>query len=399
MRSQAVLDTLAEVAIVRRDPLMQIHKSFVGYALIAAAFALTGCGSDVSIPPAQTDIATSERQAQAFIEAMKPRRPGRPTIVILAVNEGTEMTDFLLPHAVLQRADVADVQAVAPSRGRVRLYPALEVEVAQDLATFDREHPSGADYVIVPAMENDNNPAATGWLKQQADKGARIIGVCVGVLVVGNAGLLDGRHFVTHWYYRDTLLEAHPSAMYVPHQRYVFDRDIATTTGITASVPTMIALIEAIAGREKAQAVAADLGVSSWTPAHDSTQFGLTPVRATHFLLNKVAFWRDEQWHAAVEDGMDDVALALVADAWSRTANVSVEAAASGPVKLRSGMTLVARPAIEGTERMPLAADLKPIQQLDRTLCEIGERFGDARREWVAMELEYPASLSDVCAP
>jgi transcriptional regulator GlxA family with amidase domain len=393
------MDTLTGLGDCAEVSSMQIHRAFVGHALIVTALTLVGCGSDISIPPAQTDSATSERQAQAFIEAMKPRRPGRPTIVILAVNEGTEMTDFLLPHAVLQRADVADVQAVAPSRGRVRLYPALEVEVAQDLATFDRDHPSGADYVIVPAMENDNNPAATGWLKQQADKGARIIGVCAGALVVGNAGLLDGRHFVTHWYYRDTLLEAHPTAMFVPHQRYVFDRDVATTTGITASVPTMLALIEAIAGREKAQAVAVDLGVSSWTPAHDSTQFGLTPVRATHFLLNKAAFWRDEQWHAQVQNGMDDVALALVADAWSRTAHVSIAAAAPGPVKLRSGMTLVAGPAAQGTERMPLAADLKPIQQLDRTLCEIGEHFGDARREWVAMELEYPASLSDVCAP
>lgn len=48
---------------------------------------------------------------------------------------------------------------------------------------------------------------------------------------------------------------------------------------------------------------------------------------------------------------------------------------------------------------MPLAADLKPIQQLDRTLCEIGERFGDARREWVAMELEYAAPPTGICAP
>lgn len=366
--------------------------------MIIVALVLLGCGDGVSLPPAKIDAAASEQQAQAFVEAMKPRRPGKPVIAVLALNEGTETTDLLLPHALLQRAGVADVQAVAPRRGRVELYPALAVEVAQDLAGFDRDHPSGADYVIVPAMREDNDPAVTAWLRQQAGKGARIIGICVGGLVVGQAGLLDGRRFASHWYYRSTLLERHPGSTYVPHQRYVADRGVATSTGITASIPTILALVEAIGGRGKAQALAAELGVASWSPAHDSTLFGLNASRAWTYLLNKAAFWRHQQWSVDVRDGMDDVALALVADAWSRTGRVSVEASsASGPVTLRSGMVLMAQPAGQDTPRVPLAGTLKPAQQLDRTLCEIAERFGASRREWVMMEMEYPGTATD-CA-
>lgn len=363
---------------------------------IIVALVLTGCGNDVPLPPAKIDTAASEQQAQAFVEAMKPRRPGKPVIAVLALNEGTETTDFLLPHALLQRAGVANVQAVAPRRGRVELYPALAVEVAQDLAGFDRSHPSGADYVIVPAMREDNDPAVTAWLQQQADKGARIVGICVGGLVVGQAGLLDGRRFTSHWYYRDTLLDRHPGATYVPHQRYVADRGVATSTGVTASMPTILALVEAIGGRGKAQALAAELGVTSWSPAHDSALFGLNARRAWTYLLNKAAFWRHEQWSVDVRDGMDDAALALATDAWSRTGRVSVEASSvSGPVTLRSGMVLMAQPAGKDAPRMPLAGMLKPAQQLDRTLCEIAERFGAARREWVMMELEYPGAANN----
>lgn len=365
---------------------------------IIVALVLLGCGNGVSLPPAQIDAAASEQQAQAFVEAMKPHRPGKPVVAVLALNEGTETTDFLLPHALLRRAGVADVQAVAPRRGRVELYPALAVEIAQDLAGFDRSHPSGADYVIVPAMRDDNDPAVTAWLRQQAGKGARIIGICVGGLVVGQAGLLDGRRFASHWYYRSTLLERHPGSTYVPHQRYVADRGVATSTGITASIPTILALVEAIGGREKAQTLAAELGVASWSPAHDSTLFGLNAGRAWTYLLNKAAFWRHQQWSVDVQDGMDDVALALTADAWSRTGRVSVEASsASGPVTLRSGMVLIAQPAGKDAPRVPLAGTLKPAQQLDRTLCEIAERFGASRREWVMMELEYPGAATD-CA-
>jgi transcriptional regulator GlxA family with amidase domain len=356
-----------------------------------ASLALTGCEFGGSLPPLTEDAAVRARQASSFVEGLKPRRPGRPVVAVLALNEGTEITDFLLPHAVLQRAGIADVQAVAPRRGRVSLYPALQVEVGQDLAGFDRDHPAGADYVIVPAVRDDDDPALLAWLRRQADQGARIIGICSGALVLGRAGLLDGRRFASHWYYRRTLLERHPGATFVPHQRYVVDRDVATSTGISASIPITLALVEAIGGREKARALAAELGVASWDPTHDSTPFRLDVPRALSYALNKIAFWRRERWSVGVHDGMDDVALALSADAWSRTGRVRVEAhSASSPVTLRSGLKIAAEPsAVEPTLHLPLDESLKPVQQLDRTLCEIGERYGASRREWVMMEMEY----------
>jgi len=361
-------------------------------ALIGAAL-LAGCTAAVPPAPAPGD-AVLETDQQAFVEAMKPRRGGRPVVVVLALNDGTETTDLLLPHAVLQRAGVADVQVVAPRRGPVRLYPALQVEAPQDIAGFDQAHPAGADYVIVPAMQVDDDAAVTAWLRRQAGKGARVIGVCVGGLVVGRAGLLDGRRFASHWHYRSTLTERHPGARYVPHRRYVVDRGVATTTGITASVPTMLALVEAIGGREKAQGLAAELGVASWTPVHDSSPFHVDATKGLSYLLNKAVFWGHERRRIDVQDGSDDVALAFVADAWSRTGRVSVEVHARGPVTLRSGLVLVPDPTAERASPLPLAPQLKPVQQLDRTLCEIAERFGASRRDWVMLEMEYPAATS-----
>ncbi len=363
-------------------------------ALILAALLLAACDKADPVPPARVDAASSEQQAQAFIEALKPRRPGKPVVAVLARNEATETTDFLVTHAVLQRAGVAEVQAVAPRRGRIALYPTLQVEVAQDFAGFDQARPNGADYVIVPALDDADDPAINAWLRGQAERGARIVSVCLGALVIGRAGLLEGRRFVTHWYGVDKARERHPGATYVPNQRYVADRDVATTTGITASIPAMLAVVEAIGGKPKAQALAAELGVASWSPAHDSSAFGLGFRRATGYLLAKAAFWRREKWSVEAKDGMDDIALALAADAWSRTGYVSVEAAAPGPVKLRSGLVLVAQPAPADAPRLPLDPTLNPTQQLARTLCEIEQRYGEGRREWVSMELEYPGGAS-----
>jgi len=55
------------------------------------------------------------------------------------------------------------------------LFPALKVEPQATVVDFDTRHPHGADYVIVPAMSRDHDPAALNWIKSQACKGAMII--------------------------------------------------------------------------------------------------------------------------------------------------------------------------------------------------------------------------------
>ena len=137
------------------------------------------------------------------------------------------------------------------------------------------------------------------------------------------------------------MLLRRPGATWVPDRRYVSDRGVATTTGVSASVPAMLALVEAIGGRDRARALARELGVDSWDSSHDSARFGLGVRFASTYVVDKLAFWRDERWQIAVEDGVDDIALALVADAWSRTGRVRVVAASdSGSVRLRSGLKL-----------------------------------------------------------
>ena len=87
------------------------------------------------------------------------------------------------------------------------------------------------------------------------------------VIGMAAAGLLDGKRGTTHWYYLNDLLRAHPSISYVADRRVVTDRGVATSTGISASMPMMLMLIEAIAGRQKAEAVAGDLGLPYADPA------------------------------------------------------------------------------------------------------------------------------------
>ena len=171
----------------------------------AVALVAAGGGAWVlSLPPAPALNAPppiAKQEADATLAALKPPKRQRPLIAIIGINDATEATDYLMPYGILRRSDVADVVLLATEPGPVKLYPALKVEPQATVAEFDAQHPEGADYVIVPAMSRDDDPAVLQWLKSQAAKGAMIIGVCAGAKVVGEAGLLDGKRATTHWYY------------------------------------------------------------------------------------------------------------------------------------------------------------------------------------------------------
>jgi putative intracellular protease/amidase len=340
----------------------------------------------------------AQEEVAATLAALRPKR-ARPVIAVIGINDATETTDYLMPTGILRRADVADVLLVATQPGRVALYPALNVEPDITVADFDAQHPDGADYVIVPAMSRDDDPAALQWIKNQSAKGALVIGVCFGVKVVAAAGLLDNKRATTHWFALKELREKHPSIQYVPDRRIVVDDGVVTTTGITASIPVSLTLIEAIAGREKAEGVAREIGLDHWDARHASEAFKFTRPFAVTVLGNVLAFWNRDELGMEIAPGLDEVSLALAADAWSRTyrSRAVTFAAAPGEIRSRNGVRIVPdRVASDWpkNERAAALGDRPPALALDTTLADIESRYGAGTRYVVAMQLEYPRLTS-----
>jgi putative intracellular protease/amidase len=312
---------------------------------------------------------------------------------MVGINDSTETTDYLMPYGILKRADVADVVALGVQPGPVKLFPALEVETDATVAEFDARHPEGADYVIVPAMSRDDEPAAMRWIRSQAAKGAIIVGVCAGAKVVASAELLDGKRATTHWYYLKELRDRHPDISYVADRRLVVDRGVATTTGISASMPMSLTLIEAIAGRDKAEAVGHDLGLTHWDTRHRSDAFKFTRDFALTAMRNVLAFWNHEQFGIELSPGIDEVSLALVADAWSRTyrSRAVTFSRNSGALASRSGMRILPHlvTADWPSQRLSIGS-AQPAIALDAALDGIEARYGTHTADFVAMQLEYP---------
>jgi putative intracellular protease/amidase len=363
----------------------------------AAILATIGTAWILSLPPTPAVAAApsiAKEETDATLAALKPPKRRRPLIAIIGINNATETTDYLMPYGILRRADVAEVVALATEPGPVTLYPAFKVLPDMTVADFDTRHPDGADYIIVPAMSRDDDPAILQWIRNQASKGAIVIGVCAGAKIVGAAGLLEGKAATTHWYYLDELRKKHPAIHYIADRRMVIDRGVATTTGITASMPMALTLIEAIADRSKAEAVARDLGLPHWDARHESDAFTFTRPFALTALGNTLAFWNREQLGIDLRPGADEVSLALVADAWSRTyrSHAVTFARTGDALETRSRIRIIpdkVATSWSAEHLLPAIGAQRPAQALDQALQEIANRYGMPTADLVAMQLEY----------
>lgn len=364
--------------------------------LVAAGAAIFMSEAPDTTPQATAPPIDEAEHARA-IQALRPETTARPVIAILAQNAGTEIADLLNPYGVLRQADVADVVIVAEHEAPLRLYPGdLQAMPDASFDEFARRYPRGADYVVVPAMDPHDDHAAIDWLLAQRQSGARIVSVCNGSLTLGAAGLLDGRSATSHWSTVDDLKSRHPNMRWVENRRYVTDGDVTTATGITSSLPLMLALVEAIGGREAAAKTAAELGLDRWDARHVSGAFRLNNAHRWTFLRNKLHFWSQQEREVAVE-GADEIALGIAVDAYSRTERVSVVSVASAPeVRTKRGLALLPG-KVGNASALPHGLTL-PAQQPGKTpeymLARIASEFDPRTARYVALTLEYPWTRS-----
>lgn len=362
-------------------------------ALLATPFLLAP-GVPAAAPPPAEPIADDEQAAT--IAAMRPTRTDRrPVIAIIAWNQATELSDFFSAYGVLKRADVADVTVVAEKAEPVQLYPGPKITPEASIADFDARHPEGADYVVVPAMDPGTDQVIAAWLVAQHQKGARIISICNGSRMVGFAGLLDGRRATGHWSAVAELRQKHPTMTFVPDRRYVVDDGVATSTGITANIPIMLALVEAIGGRPAAERTAAGLGVAGWDARHRSADFELTLEHKKTFIRNALSFWRRETIGIPLEAGVDEVALGLLVDAYARTNLATVVTLGTGGVPVRSRYGLLITPdqpreAARVDHLLPPPPTEAPAQTLENELPLVARRYDLPTARIVALVMEYP---------
>ena len=320
----------------------------------------------------------------------------KPVVAVIGENRGTELTDFVIPYGVLARSGGAQLVAVATRAGPIKMLPALKIAPHATMQEFDARFPDGADYLIVPAVALPADPDLLAWVAAQGAKGATVVSICDGALVVANSGLFKDRRATGHWATESYRKEHYPETQWISNVRYVADGKVVSSAGVSAAMPAALALVEAIAGRERADDVARQLGGGDWSTAHDSDIF--RPRLGTN-LTAYIAGYTNQWFHSIdklglpVAAGVDEIKLAYTADAWSRSKRSRVYSVAGStePLQTLHGLTLL--PDADGTEAMDmlpaLPDEVLPGKTLDQALTAIATRYGQRTAKLVALEFEY----------
>ena len=172
--------------------------------------------------------------------------------IAILIFDGLTALDAIGPYEVLSRLPGADLGFVAKEAGPKRTDTgALGVEA--DLALADLDSP---EVVLVPGGPGSRplmrDPEVLEWLRSAHASSTWTTSVCTGALVLGAAGILDGKRATTHWAFLDRLSElgAEPVA-----ERVVEDGKVITAAGVSAGIDMALTLVARMAGDEVAQAI------------------------------------------------------------------------------------------------------------------------------------------------
>lgn len=186
--------------------------------------------------------------------------------VVVAVPDGGSLFEIATPLRVWGRDPgepdwpVSDLVACAASTASTAgtALPPLSLAGLADLATHARD----ADMIIVPTWPVDHTPVPdelVGGLRAAHDRGARIVGLCLGAFALAAAGLLDGRRAVTHWRYAEDFARRFPSVHWDRDPLYVDLGPVVTSAGSAAALDCCLHLVRTDHGAEAAALVARSL--------------------------------------------------------------------------------------------------------------------------------------------
>jgi transcriptional regulator GlxA family with amidase domain len=192
----------------------------------------------------------------------------------ILIFDGITALDAIGPYEVLGRPPGWEVEFVGKVAGEVRTDSGtLGLSADKGLEEIEQ-----TDILLVPGGKGNRpllaDDEVLDWVRRLDQRSTWTTSVCTGSLVLGAAGLLEGRRATGHWLYLEKLREygAEPVS-----ERYVEDGKLLTAAGVSAGIDMALHLVGREAGAETAQAV--QLGIEyDPSPPFDAGSPGKAPA-------------------------------------------------------------------------------------------------------------------------
>ena len=116
------------------------------------------------------------------------------------------------------------------------------------------------DLIVIPGGRGTrrevDNARLIDWIGRQARQASIVTTVCTGAALLARTGLLDGHRATTNKQAFDWVATQGPNVVWQRRARWVADRKFITSSGVSAGMNMMLAVIGQICGTEQAREVA-----------------------------------------------------------------------------------------------------------------------------------------------
>jgi putative intracellular protease/amidase len=172
------------------------------------------------------------------------------TQIALFLYDDMTALDAVGPYEVLARLPGAEVKFVASTPGPKKTDVGLVLTA--DSALEDVPTP---DVIVIPGSGKVpflDDPAAVEWVRRAHETSRWTTSVCTGSMLLGAAGVLEGKRATSHWAVRDLLenFGAQPVA-----ERVVIEGKVITAAGVSAGIDMALTLAAREAGEDEARAL------------------------------------------------------------------------------------------------------------------------------------------------
>lgn len=135
------------------------------------------------------------------------------------------------------------------------------------------------------------------WLWHHFKKGAYILGICSGVFLMAEAGLLDGKLATTHWSYHDQFVNRYPDVNLDTNRLLTRDGNLFCAGGTTAWMNLCLSLIKMFYGREVAiecsKVLVLRMSITEQTPFSPV----IRPVNHKDAEIHSIQDWIENNFH------------------------------------------------------------------------------------------------------
>ena len=182
----------------------------------------------------------------------------RTAIVIF---DEVEVLDFAGPFEVFsvtgrrRKLEPFDVYTVAERNAPVMARNGLSINPRYTFANAP-----APDILVVPGgygtRREMKNPLMLEWITRVSPNCELVLSVCTGALVLGAAGLLEGREATTHFMAFDELRAVAPQATIREGARMVDNGNLILSAGVSAGIDMSLHVVAKLLGAESARETA-----------------------------------------------------------------------------------------------------------------------------------------------